>query len=609
MVSSRREGPGIGGLDGSAVAVTLGIGGFLGHDANAALVVDGRIVAAAQEERYSRRKHDGAFPVRAIEDCLRIGGLSPGDVESVVFAEKHLQSRLFDRTGIVSNAWSEWLGSWLPMRWEADYLAPARRLFPQARFLYAWHHLAHAAGAYHTSDCESAAFLCVDGKGEDTNATIGRIDRDRIEVLAELPGESGLGLFYTLVTYFLGFPSFGSEYKVMGLAPYGEPSWVEPLERLFRSDERGAFELVRKLSFRPEDVEAGLQWLEAELGIPRRKKEEPLELLHANLAASLQAIFEDQLFRQARHARGLTGERVLLLTGGCAQNVVAAGKLRTSGLFEEVHNSPIAGDMGSGLGAALLEQRLRGALMATPVADQGYLLGPEPGPVPAAAGSWEVSLAGKDLFEVVAERLAAGRIVGWCRGRMELGARALGARSILADARVPEMQSRLNQAVKFREGFRPFAPILLEERVHEWFEPDRPSRFMQFVAHLKPERRTPMPEGLETIPERLRAVRAEIPAVVHVDYSARLQTVHREVHPDLHRLLLSFERLTGCPILVNTSFNVAGQPIVRTAADAWECFVHSDLDDLVLGDRLFENPRQLTREEKIAWARGFTAAS
>jgi carbamoyltransferase len=591
------------------VPVTLGIGGFLGHDANAALVVDGRIVAAAQEERYSRRKHDGRFPLAAIQDCLRLGGLEPKDVDAVVFAEKHLQSRLYDQTGMVSNRLSAQMGRLFPKRWEADYLGPARALFPKARFSYAWHHVAHAVGAYYTSDCERAAFLCVDGKGEDVNATIGRITPTEVEWLAELPGESGLGLFYTLLTYFLGFMSFGSEYKVMGLAPYGTPEWVEALTRLYESDERGAFVLRKRLSFRPADLEAGFSWLESELGLKRRLRHEPLTQTHADLAASLQVIFEEQLFRQARYAREVTGEEVLLLTGGCAQNVVAAGKLRESGLFEEVHNSPVAGDMGSGLGAALLEQRCRGVLSGTRVEDHGFLLGPEPGPIPKVADPWEVKLGDRDLFEVVAERLANGRIVGWCRGRMELGARALGARSIFADARNPTMQSRLNQAIKFREGFRPFAPIILEEFVKDWFDTDRPIRFMQFVSFLRPERRKPMPEGLVTFVERLQAIRAEIPAVIHLDYSSRLQTVHPAVHPETYRLLKAFYAQTGCPVLINTSFNVAGQPIVRTSEDAWECFIHSEIDDLVVGDRLFENPRQLSREEKIKWVQGFTASS
>ncbi len=588
--------------------VTLGIGGFLGHDANAAVVVDGRIIAASQEERYTRRKHDGSFPVRAIADCLALADLTTADVDTVVFAEKHLQSRFFDRTGRNASPASRLLARLLPERWEADYLRPARALFPRARMQWAWHHLSHVAGAFYTSDCESAAFLCVDGKGEDYNATIGRIDGERLEILRELPGEAGIGLFYTLVTRYLGFASFGSEYKVMGLAPYGEPRWADALRSLLISDRHGAVRLRAPARFVEPELAAAVAQVEKALGRPRRDGSATVETFHADVAASLQAVFEEAIFRQAELAFALTGERHLLFTGGCAQNCVAAGKLRARGPFAEVHNSPVAGDMGSGLGAALLEQRLAGTLVGTRVDDLGFYLGSEPGDPPAAAAAFEEPVAA-DLFREVARRLADGHIVAWCRGRMELGARALGARSILADARAPGMQSRLNQAVKFREGFRPFAPLVLEEEVGDWFDSARPSRFMQFVANLVPERRRPMPEGLTGLRERLDLPRCEIPSVIHVDYSARLQTVERSTHPDLHRLLSASRQVTGVPILINTSFNVAGQPIVRTASEAWDCFVHSDIDDLVIGDRLFRNPRSSTREEKIAWVRGFTAWS
>ena len=594
--------------NGAKREVTLGIGGFLGHDANAALVVDGEIVAAAQEERYTRRKHDGSFPHRAIADCLTIGGLRPEDVSTVVFAEKHLQSRFFDRTGRNASRLSLLLGRALPERWEADYLQPARELFPRARVRSAWHHLSHVAGAFYTSTCDSAAFLCIDGKGEDYNASIGRIDGERLEIVAELPWEAGLGLFYTLVTHHLGFPTFGSEYKVMGLAPYGEPRFVDRLRSILATDDRGAVRLLAPVRFVSPEMEAGIAVVERATGVPRRKSGDPLGDEHADLAASLQQIFEEEVFKQAEYVRGLTGERQLLFTGGCAQNCVTAGKLRSQGPFDEVHNSPVAGDMGSGLGAALLHQRALGILDGHKADPRGYYLGPEPGDTPTVALPFEETVRG-DLFAHVAAELASGKIVAWCRDRMELGARALGARSILADARQPRMQSRLNLAVKFREGFRPFAPIVLEEKVGEWFDSARPSRYMQFVANLRPERRQPTPAGMQGMRERLDAPRSEIASVVHVDYSARLQTVERHTHPGFHALLTAFEAQTGVPILINTSFNVAGQPIVRTAAEAWECFVHTDVDLLVLGDRLFRHPGNLTRDEKIAWARGFTSFS
>jgi carbamoyltransferase len=589
-------------------AVTLGIGGFLGHDGNAALVAGGEILFAAQEERYTRRKHDGRYPESAVEEALEFAGLSADAVGDVVFGEKHLQSRLFDRTQRPASAFSRRIAALLPERWEADYLAPARRRFPQARMHWAWHHLSHVAGAYYTSDCESAAFLCVDGKGEDYNATIGVVDARRLEILCEIPGENGLGLFYTLVTRYLGFPSFGSEYKVMGLAPYGEPRDRDALRGLVESDGDGGLRLRTPVRFFGPELEAAVGGIEERLGRPRRRRADPVEQRHADLAASLQAIFEEEIARQAAFARRLTGESQLLFTGGCAQNCVAAGKLRASGLFDEVHNSPVAGDMGSGLGAALLHQRSIGAIPGTRVDEKGFLLGGGPGEPPAEAAPFEVALAG-DLFEEVAARLADGKIVAWCRGRMELGARALGARSIFADARAPGMQSRLNLAVKFREGFRPFAPVILEEELGAWFDSDRPSRYMQFVANLRPERRLPMPAGAGSMRERLDAPRAEIPSVVHVDYSARIQSAERATHPDLHRLLSAFRRRTGVPVLINTSFNVSGEPIVRTAAEAWTSFVHTDVDFLVIGDRLYRNPGQLTREEKMAWVRGFIESS
>lgn len=588
--------------------VTLGIGGFLGHDSNAALVVDGRVVAASQEERFTRRKHDGRFPYHAIDDCLAIGGLAAGEVDAVVFAEKHLQSRMFDRTGRNASKLSLAFSRLLPSRWEGDYLGPAREMFPGARVRFAWHHLSHVAGAFYTSGCDSAAFLCVDGKGEDYNATVGRVDGERLEILAELPWEAGLGLFYTLVTYYLGFPTFGSEYKVMGLAPYGEPRFVDRLRTILRTDDRGAVRLLAPVRFNAPEMEAGIAVVEQATGVKRRAKSDAVTDVHADIAASLQQIFEEEVFKQARWVREATGERHLLFTGGCAQNCVTAGKLRAAGIFDEVHNSPVAGDMGTGLGAALLHQREEGALKSLRVDDHGYFLGSEPGPEPAEALPWEVAVEG-DLFERLARELDSGKIVAWCRERMELGARALGARSIVADARQPGMQSRLNQAVKFREGFRPFAPIILEEKVGEWFDSDKPSRYMQFVANLRPEKRRPMPEELKGMRERLDFPRCEIASVVHVDYSARLQTVNRDTHRGFHRLLEAFDALTGVPILINTSFNVAGQPIVRTAKEAWDCFLHTDVDFLVIGDRLFRHPGNLTREEKITWARGFTAYS
>ena len=586
--------------------IVLGIGGYLGHDANAALMIDGRLIAASQEERFTRCKHDGGFPRNAINDCLALGGVSPAEVTACVFAEKPFQTTFFDRSGETGNAFTRWLGRMAPEGTAGLYTQPARRLLPHAAFFYAWHHLSHVAGAFHTSPFDRAAFLCVDGKGEDYSASAGVIDQGQIKLLFEQPYENGLGLLYTLVTSHLGFPSFGSEYKVMGLAPYGRPVLVDRLARLFTTDEQGGLRLRHPVKFRHEIMMSSVPLVAEATGVPARGKNDPLTAAHIDLAASLQKIFEDEVFKMARFIRAETGERNLIFCGGCAQNCVAAGKLRAARVFETLFNSPVGGDMGSGLGAAVLHRRRHRPSQPFTVDAHGYYLGSEPGPAPASAAPWRISCKGP-LHDFVAGQLAAGMTVGWVRGRMELGARALGARSILADPRQPGMQSRLNLAVKFRESFRPFAPAVLAEHAGEWFDSTEESDFMNYTANLRPELRAKLPGTFASLKEQLDFPRCALPSVVHVDFSARLQTVHAGVHPDFHRLLCAFNARTGIPILINTSFNVSGQPIVRTAAEAWDCFLNTDIDLLVLGDEVFRNPQQKTREEKLAWLKQFAA--
>lgn len=586
----------------------LGLGGLLGHDANAALIADGRLVAASQEERHTRVKHDGAFPRRAIADCLALGGLSLHDVTDVVFAEKPLQTHLFNLSGLPGNGFTRALGRFLPERWPGLYTEPARALLPSARFHFAWHHLTHVAGAFHTSPFERAAFLCVDGKGEDYSASMGVIDHGELRLVREQAYENGLGMFYTLVTHYLGFLSFGSEYKVMGLAPYGRPSYVDRLSTLFTTDDHGGFRLRAPVQFQWTSLMAALPAIAAATGVPIRDPGAPLEPAHVDIAASLQAIFETEVLKMARYVRRETGEDSLLFCGGCAQNCVTAGQLRRARIFSSVFNSPVGGDMGSGFGAALLLARRRPGGGRLAIDARGFYLGSEPGPVPAAARPWQVVFGG-DLFTFIASELARGKIVAWVRDRMELGARALGARSILADPRQPGMQSRLNLAVKFRESFRPFAPLVLAEDCADWFDTTEPSDFMQYTAYLVERRRHPQPERFASLREQLDFPRCEIPSVIHVDYSARLQTIRHETHADMHRLLSAFKHLTGVPILINTSFNVSGQPIVRTAAEGWECFVNTDVDLLVLGDEVFRNPQQKTRDEKLAWLKQFAKSA
>lgn len=590
--------------------VVVGIGGLLGHDANAALIVDGRLIASSQEERHSRIKHDGSFPSRAIADCLHLAGLSSRDVTDVVFAEKALQSRFFDLTGRPGNALSRTLGCLLPEASGSLYLQKARALLPTARFHHAWHHLSHVAGAFHTSPFERAAFLCIDGKGEDYSASAGVIGPDRLEMLWEQPYENGLGMFYTLITYYLGFLSFGSEYKVMGLAPYGTPRYVAELARLFTTDEQGGFRLHREVRFNWASLVDALPWIAATTGLPAREASAPLDQVHIDLACSLQRIFEDEVFKMARFLRAQTGEENILFCGGCAQNCVAAGKLRSLQIFSSVFNSPVGGDMGSALGAALLFERQRRPPAPFKIDARGFYLGGEPGPIPPAAQPYRVSLpGGSDLHTYIASQLANGKIVAVVRGGMELGARALGARSIFADPRAPGMQSRLNLAVKFRESFRPFAPAILASHVGEWFDSSAESDYMNYTAYLRPELRAPLPAHFTNLRERLDFPRCSIPSVIHVDFSARLQTIRPDVHPDFHRFITAFYALTGVPILINTSFNVAGQPIVRTAAEGWDCFVNTDIDLLVLNDEIFRNPQEKTREQKLAWLDQFARSA
>lgn len=586
----------------------LGIGGFLGHDANVALVSGGEMVFAAQEERFTRIKHDASFPALAAKECLAVASLRGEDVTDVAFAEKPVQTfmhRVLDRpTGRLRS----WLGRCVPENFAGQYAKAARDLCPNATFHYAWHHVSHVVGAFVTSPFDDAAFLCVDGKGEDYSATIGRIDRQRISIERELPWENGIGLLYTLVTHFLGFKSFGSEYKVMGLGPYGEPNYVGELLALCETDISGSLRLRFPVTFEPASVAESIHRVEEATGMTRRRKNEPLSPKHVDIAASIQALFQDQILQMAAFARATIESENLLFCGGCAQNCVTAGALRRAGIFERVYNSPVGGDMGSGLGAAsvVAAQRL-GRFNKADV--RGFYLGSEPGSPPAEAIAYEEHFSGS-LHRYVAARIAGGETVGWVRGRMELGARALGARSIIADPRADGMQSKLNLAVKFRESFRPFAPAILAEYASDWFDSDEESDFMNYTAALLPKRRFgegPVP-GL-SLKQQLDHPRSEVQSVIHVDYSARLQTVRRSVHPDFHKLISAFYDLTGVPILINTSFNVSGEPIVRTASEAWLCFVNTNLDLLVINDHVFKNPGKKTDEEKHIWLKQFSESA
>lgn len=586
----------------------IGIGGYLGHDANAALVTNQKVQFAAQEERYTRIKHDLDFPVNAIQECLSFAGIRGEDVTDVAFAEKPVQAALQSHLELPFTPLRTLLGRSLPDSLSGRYVPHARKLFPNAKFHFVLHHVSHVAGAFVSSPFEEAAFLCVDGKGEDYSATIGRVDANGVEIVRELPWENGLGLLYTIVTSYLGFRSFGSEYKVMGLAPYGQPRFVENLLSLCDTDGDGALRIRHPLKFDDESTDKGIALVEAALGIAARSGSGSLLPEHIDIAASIQRLFEDEIGKMVRFARKLVASDNLLFCGGCAQNCVAAGQIRRSGVFKNVYNSPVGGDMGSGLGAACFVAG-RNANEIVKTDTRGFYLGSEPGQSPKEAGPHRIHYSGS-VHEYVASEIAKGKTVGWVRGRMELGARALGARSILADPRVPGMQSKLNLAVKFRESFRPFAPAVLAEHVSEWFDTDHESDYMNYTAHLLPSRRLGgnLPNSA-SLKERLDFTRSEIQSVIHVDFSARLQTVREEIHPDFHQLIKYFNAITGIPIIINTSFNVSGQPIVRTASEAWQCFLHTNLDLLVINDEAFMNPNTKSMQEKQEWLQQFSGAA
>ncbi|MFC0514571.1 carbamoyltransferase [Mucilaginibacter angelicae] len=586
----------------------LGIGGMLGHDSNAALIIDNKIVFAAQEERYTRVKHDHVFPHRAISDCLQAGAINAEDIDIVVLSEKPFQVYLNNYLDRASSRLFRGLGNTKAAvkLTRSFFEKEIARQFPKAGIRYAWHHYSHAISTYYSSGFTEAAFLCIDGKGEFANASIGYIDRDNAVISHELSYANGLGMLYTLITHFLGFPSYGSEYKVMGLAPYGRPRYVARIRQLFREDEYGAIRLLKKSGFHPDSLNKLLPWVSKVMGIDSRKPGDALTGVHTDIAASLQFIFEEFILKIASFVKSNFNTDNLLFCGGCAQNCVAAGKLRDRKIFEKVYNSPVGGDMASGLGAALAYLHQSKALRDEKPDFKGYYLGGGPGKVsfPEASGHI-LPVAKQDLPAFMAGQLAEGKIIGWVQGGMELGARALGARSILASPLVPDIQSDMNLKIKFRESFRPFAPAILSEDVSDWFDIDQPSDYMQYTAFLKKELRYTNTEDHHSFRERLNFPRCKIPSVVHVDYSARLQTVTGTEHPEFHRLLTEFKKIAGVPVLINTSFNVNGQPIVRTADEAWECFINTDIDLLVTGDVVYQNPFHKTRDQKLQWLKQF----
>jgi carbamoyltransferase len=584
------------------MAAILGISAYY-HDSAAALAIDGRIAAAAQEERFTRKKHDEGFPARAVEYCLAEAGLKPSDLDWVGFYDKPLLKfeRLLETylayapRGLRSFrlALPQWVRTklFLPKVLRREIGEGYRK-----RFVFAEHHESHAASAFFPSPFEEAAILTIDGVGEWATASFGTGRGHRIELTHQLKFPHSLGLLYSAFTYYTGFKVNSGEYKVMGLAPYGEPRFADLiLEHLIDLKDDGSFRMDMSYFRYAQGLTMTGPRFHRLFGGPPRKPESRLTQREMDLAASVQAVTEEVMLRMGRHVHQATGQRRLCLAGGVALNCVANGRLLREGPFESIWIQPAAGDAGGALGVALfIEHQLLGRPrpMTLPDAQAGSLLGPEfsDAEVERFLRSVEAPYARCDsddaLAETVAEALADGKVVGWFQGRMEFGPRALGARSILGDPRSPTMQSIMNLKIKFRESFRPFAPAVLRERCGEFFELDAPheSPYMLLVADVRPEARLAggAAEGLWGI-DRLNVPRSTIPAVTHVDYSARIQTVDEGRNPAFYRLLKAFERRTGCPVLVNTSFNVRGEPIVASPADAYRCFLATDMDVLALG--------------------------
>ncbi len=598
-------------------AFVLGLSAFY-HDSAAALLHNGAIVAAASEERFSRRKADDGFPRQAVDFCLRQAGITVSGLTQVGFYDKPILK--FDRileTFLASAPWGFRQFRLAGPAWIKDKLYLDRQLRQSlgysGQILYAEHHESHAASAFLPSPFEEAAILTMDGVGEWATTSIGVGRGNDIEILDELHWPDSLGLLYSAFTYYTGFKVNSGEYKVMGLAPYGEPRYVDLIyTNLLHLEDDGSFRLNQQYF----DYVAGLTMTNAAFdelfGGPPRQPESRLTQRDMDLARSVQVVCEEVMLRLARTAHARTGLENLCLAGGVALNCVGNGRLLRDGPFKRLWIQPAAGDAGGALGVAqLIHHRHCGhPRVVRPGHDamRGSYLGPEfsPDEIEAhlkSAGAVYTRMPDPQLFEHVAAQLADEQIVGWFSGRMEFGPRALGARSILGDPRSPRMQAKMNLKIKFREGFRPFAPSVLRERAAEYFDLEAESPYMLIVAPVRAERRLPLTAAQHELwgIDRLNVPRSDIPAVTHIDYSARVQTVTREENGRYYELIKAFEQRTGCAVVVNTSFNVRGEPIVCTPEDAYRCFMRTDIDVLVLGPFVLEKQAQPAWQENQSW--------
>ena len=599
----------------------LGISAFY-HDSAVCLIEDGEIIFAAQEERYTRKKHDSSFPINAIKDCFINSGITAENVDYVAFYDKPflkferiLETYLaYAPLGIRSflMAMPLWIRKklWIKelIRNELDY--DSRIIFPE-------HHMSHAASGFFASPYQEAAFLTMDGVGEWATTSYGTGKGNEVQMLAEIQFPHSLGLLYSAFTYYTGFRVNSGEYKVMGLAPYGEPKYKDLiLENLIDVQDDGSF----KMNMDYFNYCAGLTMTSRKFhklfGGPPRKPESNLTQKEMDLARSVQEVTEEIVLKMARHVKKETGMDYLCLAGGVALNCVANGKLLRSGLFDDIWIQPAAGDAGGALGCALFTwyQYLGNSRKADNRTDfmKGAYLGPQFQNDTIESflnqNSYPyIKLNDGEISEKIADLISDAKVIGWFQGKMEFGPRALGARSIIGDARSSEMQKTMNLKIKHRESFRPFAPSIMAEHISDYFEIDRASPYMLLVANIREEKQISMTEEQKSYfgLEKLNVVRSEVPAITHVDYSARIQSVNQETNPIYHQMLTKFYERYGCSVIVNTSFNVRGEPIVCTPEDAYLCFMRTEMDYLIMGNYLLDKTEQRPMKEDSEWRKKF----
>ncbi len=614
----------------------LGISAFY-HDSAASIIQDGKIIAAAQEERFTRVKHDASFPVYAIQFCLKYSGCNINELDAIAFYDKPLLKfeRLLETYyGFAPKGVQSFIKS-MPV-WLKEKMFLKRIMHEElekidsydkrkVKFLFPEHHLSHAASAFYSSPYQEAAILTIDGVGEWATASIGKGKGNSIEILKELRFPHSVGLLYSAFTYFLGFKVNSGEYKLMGLAPYGNP------------DSPKVAEYIKTIKDKLVDIkEDGSIWLNQEyfnyatglrmvyddkwqklFGFKRKEEEEELQQHHCDLGYAIQQVTEEIVLKMATEAKRLTGADYLTMAGGVALNCVSNGKLLRSGLFKDIFIQPAAGDAGGALGAAQAAYFIHFNQERKPCTSQDEMQGAYLGPqfsdldieqdlkkYKAVSSKYENF---DELSSCIADLINEGNVVGWFQGRMEFGPRALGNRTILGDARNPEMQKKLNIKIKYREGFRPFAPSVKSEDCKDYFELDTASPYMLIVAPVKEPRRNKMPTGYNNMPlmERLYVLRSDLPAVTHIDFSARVQTIHKETNERYWNLLDTFKKKTGYGVMVNTSFNVRGEPPVCTPEDAYKCFMRTEMDYLVVGNYLLSKAKQPEWKEEDDWRTEF----